>query len=165
MQDAQEIRKKIYPADGRGRLRSRLDLRQDRRCDAERGRIPVALVYRFCDLLLWSMQLLLVHGDLPGGDRYRYLGKQPAGRLGVRHYQFRLVDRYRPRRNSDLRHPFAAQSKMAHLDQPLCRGDDAFRRGLRGDVPAAAHRASVAALTGCSLTRTRWVSGRSSAAR
>src|SRR5215467_8341922 len=41
---------------------------------------------------------------------------------------------------------------MAHLDQPLRRGDDAFRRGLRGDVPAAAPGPAVAVLLALSLS-------------
>ena len=37
------------------------------------------------------------------------------GRLGLRHRQLRLVDRYRPRRNADLRHSAAAQAELAQL--------------------------------------------------
>ncbi len=56
------------------------------------------------------------------------------GRLGLRHHQLRLVDRHRPRRHADLGDPAAAAPGVAHLDQPLRRGDDALRRGLRRHV-------------------------------
>ena len=36
------------------------------------------------------------------------------------------------------------QAGVAHVDQPLRRGDDALRGGLRGDVPAVPHRPPVA---------------------
>ncbi len=85
-------------------------------------------------------------GHLPRLHRHRHLGQQPAGRVVVRHHQLRLVDRHRPRRHAHLGHPAAAPADVAHLHQPLRRGDDALRRGLRGDVPAAAHGAAVARL-------------------
>ena len=77
-------------------------------------------------------------------DRHRDLGQQHPGRLGVRHHQLRLVDRHRPRRHADLGDSAAVPPAVAHVDQPLRRGDDAVRRRVRGDVPAAAHRPSVA---------------------
>ena len=57
------------------------------------------------------------------------------------------------------------QAEVAHLDQPLRRSDDAVRGRVRGLVPAAAHWAVRGWLTGCSRIRTRWGSGRNSAAR
>ena len=63
---------------------------------------------------------------------HRHLGQQPAGGLGLRHHQLRLVDRHRPRRHADLGDPAVAQAGVADLDQPLRRGDDAVRRRLRG---------------------------------
>ena len=80
----------------------------------------------------------------PAADGHRHLGQQHPGRLGVRHHQLRLVDRYRPRRHADLGDSAALPPAVAHLDQPLRRGDDALRGGLRGDVPAAPHRPAVA---------------------
>ena len=77
-------------------------------------------------------------------ERHRHLGQQRAGRLGVRHHQLRLVDRHRPRRHADFGHPAALQTGLAHVDQPLCRGDDAVCRRLRRDLPARAHRPPVA---------------------
>ena len=59
------------------------------------------------------------------------LGHQRPGRLGLRHHQLRLVDRHRPRRHADLGHPAAAAPGVAHVDQPLRRGDDAVRGRLR----------------------------------
>ena len=40
--------------------------------------------------------------------------------------------------HADLGDPAAAAPEVAHVDQPLRRGDDALRRRLRRDVPAAA---------------------------
>ena len=54
----------------------------------------------------------------------------PVG-WGVRHHQLRLVDRHRPRRHADLGDPAAVPAEVAHVDQPLRRGDDAVRRRLR----------------------------------
>ena len=79
-----------------------------------------------------------------GLRRHRHLGPQRPGGLGLRDHQPGLVDRHRPRRNPDLGDPAAAQPAVANLDQPIRRGDDAVRRGLRRDVSAAPHRASVA---------------------
>ena len=74
-------------------------------------------------------------------------------RLGLRDHQFRLVDRNRPRRHADFRDSAAAAPAVAHFDQPLCRGDDAFCRGLRRPVSAAAPGPSVAGLLAVSLSR------------
>ena len=38
------------------------------------------------------------------------------------------------------------QAEVAHVDQPLRRGDDAVRRRVRGHLPAAPHRPAVARL-------------------
>ena len=66
----------------------------------------------------------------------RHLGHQHPRRLGLRHRQLRLVDRDRPRRHAHLGDPAAAAPGVAHLDQPLRRGDDA----VRGDVRRACSR-------------------------
>ena len=58
------------------------------------------------------------------------------------------------------------QAGLAHVDQPLRRSDDALRRRLRGHLPADPHRPSVAGgVLAVARIRTRWASGRSSAAR
>ena len=90
------------------------------------------------------LMVLLVTHRQPAADRHRHLGQQHPGRLGLRHHQLRLVDRHRPRRHADLGDSAAAPPGVAHLDQPLRRGDDAVRGGLRGHLPAAAHRPAVA---------------------
>ena len=59
----------------------------------------------------------------------------------------------------------AAPAEVAHVDQSIRRGDDAVRRRLRRAVSAACTWAGRGSPTGCSRTRTRWASGRSSAAR
>ena len=73
----------------------------------------------------------------------RHLGYSHSGHVGLRHHQLRVVDRYRPRRNADLRHSAAAQSAVAQLHQPVRRSHDAVCRGLRRHVPAAAHGPSL----------------------
>ena len=45
---------------------------------------------------------------------------------------------------------------VAHVDQPLRRGDDALRRRVRRPLPAAPHSAVRGSPTGSSPTRTRW---------
>ena len=57
------------------------------------------------------------------------------------------------------------QADVAHLDQPLRRGDDAVRRRLRRASSRCSTPAGRGSPTGCSRIRTRWASGRSSAAR
>ena len=80
---------------------------------------------------------------LDGLQGHRRVGQQHPGRLGVRHHQLRLVDRHRPRRDADLRDPAAVPAEVAHVDQPLRRGDDAVRGHLRAALPADPHRASL----------------------
>ena len=95
------------------------------------------IAFALVNVLMISIAYLLCGG-------HGHLGHQHSGRLGLRDYQLRVVDRHRPRRHADLGDPAALQADMAHLDQPLCRGDDAVRRRERGDIPAAAHRPAVA---------------------
>ena len=53
---------------------------------------------------------------LKGG---RHLGRHDPGRVGLRHYQFRLVDRYRPRGHADLGHSPSVQTNVEKQHQPL----------------------------------------------
>ncbi len=99
--------------------------------------IGFGIAFLVAQLLLFTIVWLVDEG-------YRHLGNQPAGRMGFPDHQFRLVDRYRPRRNADLGDPAAFESEMANVDQPLCRGDDAVRGGLRGIVSGVPYRPSVA---------------------
>ena len=95
------------------------------------------IAFALVNVLMISIAYLLFGG-------HGHLGHQHSGRLGLRDYQLRVVDRHRPRRHADLGDPAALQADMAHLDQPLRRSDDAVRGRQRGDLPAAAHRPSVA---------------------
>ena len=88
----------------------------------------------------------------------------PVG-WALRHHQLRLVDRHRPRRHADLRHPAAVPPGVAHEHQPLRRGDDALRRRVRRHLPAAARRPAVAVLLAAALPEHDGPAGRSSAAR
>ncbi len=81
--------------------------------------------------------------DVPRHTRRRNLGQQPAGRVGVRHHELCLVDRYRSRRHADLGDPAVVQADVADIHQPLRRGDDAVCRCLRGHLSAHAHRAAL----------------------
>ena len=83
-------------------------------------------------------------------DRYRRVGQQPPGRLGVGHHELRLLDRYRPRRHADLGDFVPVPAEVADVDQPLGRSDDVVRRDVRGHLSAVPHRPSVARVTGCS---------------
>src|SRR5215204_2566452 len=92
--------KKNLPANGRGRAffcdRNGQNLG---RYLKEENAVP--LVYRVRNRV-FNRADFDVYGSVSGHERYRNLGKQSAGRLGVRHYQLRLVDRYRARRNADF---------------------------------------------------------------
>src|SRR4030095_7180704 len=80
---------------------------------------------------------------IPDCHRRWRMGKPDPGWLGVGHYQFRFLDRYRTRRNTHLRHSVFAPAKMAYVDQPFRGGDDAFCSYLRGDFPRCARGACV----------------------
>src|SRR5438105_14917986 len=69
-----------------------------------------------------------VHDDDFAVRGRRSVGHHDPGRLGIRHHQLRLVDRYWPRRHTHLRHPVSAQTDLADLDQPFRRSDDHLRR-------------------------------------
>ena len=109
-------------------------------------------------MLLFAIGYLFVQGR-------RHLGHQYPGRLGLRHHQLRVVDRYRPRRHADFRHSAAAAATLAQLHQPLRGSHDAVRGGLRGHVPAAAHGPSLAGVLAVSVSQHHEAIGRSSAAR
>src|SRR6266851_1802428 len=75
-----------------------------------------------------GVRYFLHHGDgahhlprLANHQGRRNLGHQHSGRLGIRHRQFRLVDRYRPCRHADLRYSFPAESAMT-LFAVACAG-------------------------------------------
>ena len=76
----------------------------------------------------------------------RHLGFGYTGRLGIRHRQLCVVDRYRSCWNADLRHPAAVQADLAQLNQPLCGGHDDLRRGLRRHVPSDPRRPPLAGI-------------------
>ena len=64
-------------------------------------------------------------------------------RMGLRDREFRVVDRYRPRRDADFGDFVSAESEVADIDQSLCGSDDAVRGGLRRIVPADPYRAAM----------------------
>ncbi len=73
-------------------------------------------------------------------------GNNSAGRLGLGHHEFRLLDRYRPRRYADLGDSVSVPAEVANLHQPLRRGDDAFAVACAGIYPLLPRRPSVARL-------------------
>ena len=83
----------------------------------------------------------------------RHLGNEPAGGLGVSDHQFCLVDRYWPRRNAYFFHSAAFKPEVANLYKPVCRGTDAFRRGLRGYISRFSYRASMVGILALSLSQ------------
>ncbi len=90
------------------------------------------------------LNVFLVAVTLPAREGHRDLGHQRPRRLGLRDHQLRLVDRHRPRRHAHLRDPAPAAAAVAHVDQPLRRGDDA----LRGRLRRASSRSSTSAARG-----------------
>ena len=57
--------------------------------------------------------------------------------------------------HADLRHPAVAAAILAQLHQPLRRGHDAVRGGLRRHFPADPHRPPLARLLDVPVSRTR----------
>jgi hypothetical protein len=92
-------------------------------------------------LLLLGM--LVVAVDPPVPHRHRRLGQQQRPGLGLGHHQLRLLGRHRPRRHADQRGALPVPPGLAHQHQPLGRGDDDLRRGLRRHLPDPPHRPSV----------------------
>ncbi len=90
---------------------------------------------------------------IPRPQRRRHLGRDHPHRMGLRHRQLRLVDRYRPRRYSHLRHPLITAPKLAQFDQPFRRSHDAVRRRLRGHLPRHPCRPPLARLLALSLSQ------------
>ena len=133
----------------------RLHHRQDQRDCAARGRswADGFLGMFICFMILHGFCLRWAGCSIKGVGIW---GVNIPDRLGIRHRQLRVVDRYRPRRHADLGHSASVAAELAQLDQPLCRSDDVVCRGLRRDVPAASPRAPMARSTGCSLIRTPW---------
>ena len=112
------------------------------------------------------MSMFLFADHVAADQGHRHLGRQHPRRLGLRHRQLRLVDRHRPRRHADLGDPAAVPAEVAHVDQPLRRGDDDLRRHVRGDVPGLPHRPSVAGgVLAVPVSEHAWACGRTSAAR
>jgi hypothetical protein len=79
-----------------------------------------------------------LRGDISVRRRNRNLGRQCSGRMGLRDYQLRLVDRNRPRGHADIGNPVASQARMAHVHQSVRRSDDSFRCSVRRPVPGSA---------------------------
>ena len=61
------------------------------------------------------------------------LGHQHSDRLGLRDRELRVVDWYRPRGHADFGDFVFVEPEVADLDQPVRRGNDAVRGGLRRD--------------------------------
>ena len=94
-----------------------------------------------------------VRHRLPGGEGHRDLGHQHPHWLGLRHRQFRLVDRHRARGNADLRHSAVAAAIVAEFDQPVCRSHDAVCGGGCRNFSADPHRAPVACVLAVSVSQ------------
>ena len=90
---------------------------------------------------------------LPLPEGHRHLGRHHPHRLGIRHRQLRVVDRNRPRRNFDFRHPLIAAPVMAKFDQPLRRSHDAVRRRQRRNFPRRSRRPPVASVLAVSISQ------------
>ena len=84
--------------------------------------------------------------------RRRSVRHHDPGGVGIRHRQFRLVDRHRPRRDADFSDSLAAAAKVASVDQSLRRSHDAVCGRLRGLVSADPPGASLVFLLAGSLS-------------
>src|SRR5437879_11010978 len=81
------------------------------------------------------------------------MGCEYPGWLGIRHCQFCLVDRYRPRRNTDFRDSAFIAAVLAEFHQPIRRSYDAVCCGLRRYVPGAPSWASLAGVLAVPLSQ------------
>ena len=76
-------------------------------------------------------------------------GLNTHGRVGVRHHEFRVLDRHRPRRHADLGDSVSAPAALAHLGQPRGRGDDAVCRDVRRHLSRSSTWAGPGWRSGC----------------
>ena len=72
---------------------------------------------------------------------------------GFRHHQLCLVDRHWPRGHADFGNPVAAQAAVAQFDQPVCRSDDTFCRGLRRIVSGISYGPTVVGILAFSISQ------------
>src|SRR5579883_467915 len=105
------------------------------------------------DVLFRLRQSAVAGCWLPVHQRHGHLGHYDPHRLGLRYCQFRLVDRYRSRRNADFGDFDVVAADLAQLHQSLRRSDDALCRGLRWIVPLDSYRASVGSVLDVSLSQ------------
>ena len=155
---------RLPPSSSRGTRSPRSPTRSARSCSRAARRAAGGLAFAIC-VRRWSIVLLYVD-RLSARSSASASGAVniPVG-LGLCDRQFRVVDRHRARRHADLGDSALAASEMADVDQSLRRGDDALRRDLRRAVSAVAPGPAVVLLLAACPIRTRWISGRSFAAR
>ena len=80
---------------------------------------------------------------LPFVHRCRRLGKQHSGRLGLGHHEFRILDRYRPRRDVDFGDSASVPAEVAYIDKPRLGSDDPLRCDLRRDISRDSRRTGL----------------------
>src|SRR5437764_13745805 len=80
------------------------------------------------------------------------MGREHSRRMGNGHSEFRLVDWNWPRRNFDLGNPAAVTTKVANVDQSLCRSHDLVCSRAGRHVSAHAPRTAMAGLLAVSLS-------------
>jgi hypothetical protein len=111
--DIKEIQRRLQPPMVEGDAYVRQRVGRYRRYNFKEEN-AVSLVYRFgisfliAQSLLFTVVYLVVTGIGIWGNN------QPVG-WAFRHYQLRLVDRYRTRRNADFCDSSVDESKMAHV--------------------------------------------------
>ena len=113
---------------------------------------PQSLVHCLFDLVQRDRHPLPVD-RLPVHPRRRRLGKQRPRRLGLAHRQLRILGRYRPRRDIDLRNPVPLPSAVANEYQSVCRSHDHLRRVLRRHLSWHPCRARMVCLLAGSLPK------------
>src|SRR6185436_4816337 len=82
----------------------------------------------------------------------RRVGVDDSGRMGVGHHELRVLDRYRPRGNTDFRDLVFAAPALAHVDQPRIGSDDDLCGYLRGLVSADPYRARLVRVVALAAT-------------
>ena len=84
---------------------------------------------------------------------YWFLEPEPDDRLGLGHYQLRMVDRDWSCRNTDLCNSSVVQTEMENRGQPCGRGHDHICRFVRRAVPGHTRRPDLGGFLFLSLSQ------------
>ncbi len=107
-------------------------------CRMPEAKTPRAWFVAFAITSALTVYFFLLIGYLIGTG-IGVWGNNSPGVLGLRYYEFRVLDRHRARRHADLGHFISPAAEMADQHQPRRRSHDDLRRDLRLDLPRHPH--------------------------